>query len=234
MFTILGADGKEYGPVPAATVRKWIADVRADARTQVRREGETGWRSLGELPEFADAFATAVPPPLGAPASETAGPAEPEATAPLAGRGLRFLAALIDGLVETLCWIPTSMVVANTVLAGIENRTLTPQLIVEAFTDSLPRSLPLLIPFVLVQAALLTFRGQSIGKLLCRLRIVRYHDDGPAGFMRAFLIRGVATWLFSQLPLFGRIFWLIDIGFIFRDDHRCLHDLMAGTHVVRA
>jgi uncharacterized RDD family membrane protein YckC len=28
------------------------------------------------------------------------------------------------------------------------------------------------------------------------------------------------------------VFWVTDSCFIFRADHRCLHDLMAGTKVV--
>lgn len=61
MFTIIGADGKEYGPVPADKLREWIGSGRANAQTQCRREGETAWSTLGSLPEFAAAFAT--PPP---------------------------------------------------------------------------------------------------------------------------------------------------------------------------
>ncbi len=46
MFTILGADGKEYGPVPADKVQAWIATRRANLQTKARREGETEWKTL--------------------------------------------------------------------------------------------------------------------------------------------------------------------------------------------
>ncbi len=61
MFTIIGADGKEYGPVSAEQLREWIASGRANAQTQGRRKGESAWSTLGSLPEFAAAFAS--PPP---------------------------------------------------------------------------------------------------------------------------------------------------------------------------
>lgn len=78
MFTIIGADGKEYGPVTADKLREWIASGRANAQTQARRDGETAWSTLGSLPEFAAAFAaqsTSTPP---AGASFNAGASSPD------------------------------------------------------------------------------------------------------------------------------------------------------------
>ncbi len=67
MFKILGADGKEYGPVSADGLRQWIAERRANAQTKVQAEGAADWMALGGLPEFSEALAK-VPPamsPLG-------------------------------------------------------------------------------------------------------------------------------------------------------------------------
>lgn len=61
MFKILGADGKEYGPVADAQLRQWIREGRAGGTTQVRADGGAGWVALNTLPEFADVFAA--PPP---------------------------------------------------------------------------------------------------------------------------------------------------------------------------
>jgi len=35
MYTIIGGDQKQYGPVTAEELRRWIAEGRADAQTQV-------------------------------------------------------------------------------------------------------------------------------------------------------------------------------------------------------
>src|SRR5947207_1794984 len=62
MFTILGADGKEYGPVGAEELRRWVREGRAGGQTQVRVAGAKNWVPLQSLPELvADFTATALP-----------------------------------------------------------------------------------------------------------------------------------------------------------------------------
>ena len=65
MYKIIGADGREYGPVSAAQLRQWIAEGRASFQTRAQTEGSSEWVPLGSLPEFADAPAV-VPPPIAA------------------------------------------------------------------------------------------------------------------------------------------------------------------------
>jgi hypothetical protein len=55
-YKLLAADQKEYGPVSADKVRQWIAQGRANARTQMQAVGSAGWKPLSEFPEFADAL----------------------------------------------------------------------------------------------------------------------------------------------------------------------------------
>jgi Domain of unknown function (DUF4190)/GYF domain 2 len=62
MYKILGADGRQYGPVNAEQLQRWIAEGRANAYTQVQTEGSSDWKSLGSLPEFAPHFPLAAPP----------------------------------------------------------------------------------------------------------------------------------------------------------------------------
>lgn len=52
MYRIIGADGREYGPVSAAQLRQWIVEGRANSTTSVLPEGSSEWRPLGSLPEF--------------------------------------------------------------------------------------------------------------------------------------------------------------------------------------
>lgn len=109
MFTIIGADGKEYGPVTAEKLREWIASGRANAQTQCRREGETAWSTLGSLPEFAAAFSSPPPPPKGNAFGGPAGHVDPEAyAAAITARGvsLDLGAALSRGweLLKTDYW----------------------------------------------------------------------------------------------------------------------------------
>lgn len=86
MFIIIGADGKEYGPVATDKVRDWIAGGRANLQTRARRDGETEWKTLGDFQEFV-VTAEPTPPPVGsavaasAPAPAPTGPVDAKAYA---------------------------------------------------------------------------------------------------------------------------------------------------------
>lgn len=74
MFTIIGADGKAYGPVTAEQVRQWMAENRLNRDMKVRREGTAEWLRIGDLPEFA----APVPPPAPPAATPPSAPAGAE------------------------------------------------------------------------------------------------------------------------------------------------------------
>jgi hypothetical protein len=67
VYKIIGADGKEYGPVPLEQLQQWIAQGRADAQTLTQAVGSTDWKPLGSYPEFGPAA-----PPVVRPASTPA------------------------------------------------------------------------------------------------------------------------------------------------------------------
>ncbi len=220
MFSIIGADGKEYGPVPAEKIREWIAAGRANAQTPVRRDGEAAWSTLGSLPEF---HSPITPPTAGdvAAAGETAPPASREA---------RLGGAILDSLVALACIGPGLVLIG---IAGgftegdeVENPAL-------FFAGGL-WLLAAFAVLVVVQCYLLTKHGQTIGKRLMKTRIVAVDDGTNPGFVRTVLLRTVVNGVFGAIPFAGSIYSLVDVLFIFREDRRCLHDLIAGTKVVRA
>jgi hypothetical protein len=55
MYTIIGGDGKEYGPVTAEQVQVWIAAGRANLQTRAKALGTDDWKSLGDFPDFSGA-----------------------------------------------------------------------------------------------------------------------------------------------------------------------------------
>ncbi len=67
MYTIIGADGKQYGPVNLNTLKQWLADGRATADTMVQPAGSTQWLRLGSLPELTAAASAAPVPAPGMP-----------------------------------------------------------------------------------------------------------------------------------------------------------------------
>jgi hypothetical protein len=66
MYRIIGADGREYGPITSEQLRQWVAEGRANAQTRVLVERSMDWKTVGELPEFASPppGVEAAPPPM--------------------------------------------------------------------------------------------------------------------------------------------------------------------------
>lgn len=54
MYKIIGGDLKQYGPISAADVRKWLAEGRLNAQSLVQVYGDIEWKQLSQFPEFAD------------------------------------------------------------------------------------------------------------------------------------------------------------------------------------
>jgi hypothetical protein len=66
-YRIIGADGRQYGPISAGQIRQWIAEGRVDSRTPVFTNGAKDWTFLGLLPEFANYFIATTLPPVATP-----------------------------------------------------------------------------------------------------------------------------------------------------------------------
>ncbi|PYU88442.1 MAG: hypothetical protein DMG08_25415 [Acidobacteria bacterium] len=68
MYRIVGGDGREYGPVSADEIARWISEGRVNAQTLTRSEESTDWKPLSTFPEFAGALHAVAPgaglPPL--------------------------------------------------------------------------------------------------------------------------------------------------------------------------
>jgi uncharacterized RDD family membrane protein YckC len=253
MFFIIGGDGKEYGPATVDQVRSWISAGRANLDTRAKALGTEEWRRLGDFVEFAG---PAAPPPV-----LEAEPAAPQAGAPyaapvgafqvgssggqaeLAGIGARTGAAVCNALIYFFSLMPGSMMMARRMLEAnpqlanggiprIEDLDLT------SMAEGVAWVWMGLMGAFLLQSILIAVRGQNLGKLLVGARVVRVDNGAPAGFARGVLLRfalpvSVIFLLNLAFPL-GFIFLLVDYCFMFRADRRCLHDLIAGTKVVRS
>lgn len=94
-------------------------------------------------------------------------------------------------------------------------------------------SVAIVLGVIVYQAVLLSSTGQTVGKKLMQLRVINLIDRSNPGFVKAVLIRWWLPSLIYSIPYLGWVFWLADGLFVFKNDRRCLHDLMAGTQVVR-
>jgi uncharacterized RDD family membrane protein YckC len=75
--------------------------------------------------------------------------------------------------------------------------------------------------------------GQTVGKLLMKIRIVDPDTNLPPGFMRAAVIRsGPQTILAMTFPVAGLVYMVVDGLCIFSRTRRCLHDRLSRTLVI--
>jgi uncharacterized membrane protein len=66
MYTIIGGDGKEYGPVSVEQIRAWIAGGRANLDTKVKASGSDEWKTAADFPEIAGSAPAAGAAPVSA------------------------------------------------------------------------------------------------------------------------------------------------------------------------
>jgi uncharacterized RDD family membrane protein YckC len=142
----------------------------------------------------------------------------------LAGRGMRLLSVLIDGLIQGgIYW-------AITLVAF---RSLSPKGGGMGVGMIIGQVLLGFVIFIALQAYLLHTEGQTIGKKLLGLRIVR-SDGSRATIGRLLGLRYLVGWIVVMIPFIGAIYALVDCLLIFRESRQCLHDNIADTIVVKA
>jgi uncharacterized membrane protein len=66
MFTIIGGDGKEYGPVTVDQVRAWMAAGRANLTSRVKAVGTETWKTIADTPEITGSLPLAGVPGISA------------------------------------------------------------------------------------------------------------------------------------------------------------------------
>ncbi len=145
---------------------------------------------------------------------------------PTADLGKRFLGSLADGLVGLVFFIPgIGLIIAGGGEEGLDQESPV------AIAGVLAMIVGMLALFG-VQLYLLATRSQSIGKYMVKTQIYDYETDAPAGFVKCFVMRTIVSGLIGGIPCIGPIYNIADICFIFGEEHRCLHDQIAGTYVV--
>jgi uncharacterized RDD family membrane protein YckC len=86
--------------------------------------------------------------------------------------------------------------------------------------------------FFVLNTYLLMKYGQTVGKRFLDIRISDHRTEAVPPFWRL-LVRIAVPPLTTLLGALGGLLSLMDVLFIFRKDRRCVHDFIAGTHVVR-
>jgi uncharacterized RDD family membrane protein YckC len=147
----------------------------------------------------------------------------------LASRSVRLGAALLDTLINVAIFIAVASYMTGSFDAAMAWSKTAPPL--QSFTVDMAG----FAVYSLLHGYLLATRGQTIGKRLCGIRIVRT-DGTPASLWRILSLRLFPIILLSALPLhhLSNVFTWLDCLLIFRPSHQCLHDQIADTVVVKA
>ena len=156
-----------------------------------------------------------------------------------AGRGTRFLAVLIDGVLPTIIGIFIAIAIAIPAYQrykqehapGIDPPALGSGHYMSA-TWALLGGL-VLVAYLVYSIVLVYLYGQTVGKRLMDIRVVRVDGD-RVSFARFIFLRWLPLAIVGLIPLIGGIVGLIDPLLIFRESSRCLHDDIADTRVVTA
>jgi uncharacterized RDD family membrane protein YckC len=148
-----------------------------------------------------------------------------ESTQELASRWQRLWGALLDGFIAMAIVLPVMWI------SGIWQQLMRGgQLSVE---QRIGLFIFGVILFFVLQGYLLAKHGQTIGKRIVGTRIVSAEDGQIFPLSRIFWLRNLPASLVGQIPTVGQLLVVIDVLFIFRKDKRCIHDLIAGTKVVK-
>jgi uncharacterized RDD family membrane protein YckC len=138
----------------------------------------------------------------------------------LAERLTRLWAALIDALVQSVIALPLVYV-----LGGFSEN---PSLL-----DTMRDVVIGMAVFLALNGALLARHGQTIGKRLLKIRIVR-SQGAQADLSHLLVRRYLPIWLVSVIPVVGALLVIVNVLFIFRESRKCLHDDIADTIVIKA
>lgn len=144
----------------------------------------------------------------------------------LATRGQRLAAVIIDGIIGGI----VSVIILTILLPIVGLDSLSTDggigfsIIVMAINLGV---------FLLINGKLLSSNGQTIGKKLMGIKIATL-SGGVLSLKDVLLRRYLPPMVVGIIPVVGAIACLADILCIFREDRRCIHDLIAGTRVVKA
>ena len=138
----------------------------------------------------------------------------------LASRSTRFFGALLDGILMLAGGIPGGILF----FATMDNEAEPSVVGMLAMGGGV-------IAVAIVNWVMITQRGQSIAKRILGMRIIVRDTGELPGFLRGVLLR---IWVPAAINQACNLFSLVDALWIFGDERRCLHDLIAGTIVIDA
>ncbi|MBC7752581.1 MAG: RDD family protein [Candidatus Saccharibacteria bacterium] len=255
MQIYLARNNEQAGPYTLEQVNAMLANKQIVLADLAWHEGMANWLPLGQLtggklvynPNQQKTAPTT--PPFKSTATNTADTESLVNGATLATVGRRLSAALIDYLllnfiigvaffstmtVESLTKLnaifttelallsnsakPDTTQILKTMIAGI------PELTLVAVGTAV-------LTLTLIQVWLISSRGQTVGKILLKIKIVDEVSGEKSTFLRSVILRSVFV-KYIGYNIVGSLLFFVDLIFLFTKKNRTLHDRLAKTLVV--
>lgn len=141
----------------------------------------------------------------------------------LAGRGQRLAAAIVDGIAVGVPYVPILIFSVMVEIGSIGEAALLGAVLLTACGYLVLMGLNLYW---------LYDNGQTVGKKLLGIKIVRSDLRTRASLPRIIFLRVIPVWIIANVPCIGSMILLGNYVAIFSGEQRCGHDYVADTHVV--
>jgi len=138
---------------------------------------------------------------------------------PLASRGKRLAGAIVDSVIYMVAAAPGAIAIFA---ADANNSDVLAMLGVVLVGVAV-------LAVAVINWVMISKNGQSIAKRLLGMRIVLLQTGQAPGFVNGVLLR---SWVPALINQACSLFGLIDALWIFNEERRCIHDLIAQTVVV--
>lgn len=251
MQIYLARNNEQAGPYTLEQVNSMLASGQVVLSDLAWHEGLDNWQPLGQLTggrlhystsgssgsPFSSAAVVQPSSPVSTPVNLSKTMANASTTAPIASVGKRLLGALIDNLLMLLAMFPALRHLNSEIFAQQGQTAADMQVLIESTvpSNSLMLTGGLMFGMLVLQGFLIITRGQSIGKIIMKTRIVDQTTRVKTGVMNSFVIRTLLINLGYNLPVVGLLILLVDLGMmLFSEQRISLHDRLANTLVLEA
>ena len=255
MQIYLARNNEQAGPYTLEQVNAMLSNKQIVLTDLAWHEGMVNWLPLGQLTGGKLIYnpnqqkTTPIMTPFKTTLSSAADTETLANGATLAPVGRRLGAALIDylllNLMIGLAFFSTMSLESLTKL----NATFTNELeilsksakpdttqILKTMMASIPESTMVAVGLVvliltLLQVWLIASRGQTIGKMLLKIKIVDEMSGQKSTFLRSVMLRSVLV-KYIGYNIVGSLLFFVDLAFLFTKQNRTLHDRLAKTLVI--
>lgn len=245
MQIYLARNGQQAGPYTLEQLNQMLTSQQVLLTDLIWHEGMSEWKILGEIThgqlKYTPAgFSEPSQTPTYVHIQSNVNDTLPSKELELASLSSRAIAKAIDMFFWFIAaFIPTFFLSPSSIkeIEKLQSGAFSNPKLQEQFYNLIPTeawyiTLIYIVIMLAIQAFLLAKRGQSIGKIITKIKIVDEKTCLQVDLTRVFLIRSVVfiilVWLMSPITA------MIESAFAFGQKKQALHDRLAKTKVIKA